>query len=1099
MLKKILCISISALALISSLMGGGLSFSAKPPFSVYAEELSEGEKEDNATIKPGEYAIPLKYNTGATISQSLNDNPGNNSLVSHFYARALLTVSENGTQSLTIGVESWSLYDVFVPVNQANLTDSKLATMKTGSIPSALLKDNSFLNSSLFKTSDEINDAFLWKNIDTKYGDITIVKYDEMLDIAYITFEIVDYTQPIQILRWFNTPTSSLKSKIAKKSVGGYTTLVLDSDSIESIDEIKSAVSNNAISATLLCATNYGGKTASANLADVCFAGVPEVKTLIDHIDTTVNNDDSISVKYYLGNDSSGSLPNHIMIPVQKHISNPSTYQTWTLSPSPESKGDSLSDVIGDDEFDSLDIKQNEQGYYFELSFDNIEELLFGQYIYCDMKDSDNNTSLAIFMPCLTTKGHEKIRLTYSENGKEIVVVNTDTSRFSADTRLVVEKNNAAIIDAYYSSPTYDKEKMYIYTISFEDEFGNQVHPKGSVDVCIQLPDDFSFDNYYNGTIAKRATISLSRENLGNSTIEKQYDLSSMTWNLSWQDADGATYSIIKLAEVNNDITMLADGVYKTYIDFRKVGTDATFSMSNAALVHDAYVVISTNENNDKVRKLYFNMHDMSVGSVSGFYIGDTYCNDPKNSGKVFKESTHYLKFATNADGTLLDNCGYNSITEWGCVQRAAIILEDESYNQSGKYYSIAVSSPAMASIASEEYENVADDDLTVELVFSSFEEAKNADGTDMTEDDVKALFPYDVSALTRQVELAKIKLNSKKSFSTDSIAKVQTAYDAVLDAFDGTYNPLNKAEISADKLEKLGTNLENAIKALDGITVAGYNAQLDKDVTFDFYLSMNKNNLEAAQDGDLKANITKADGSTETVEVGEDGKIEFNVAPKEIGQTLKVKIGSYEFTYSVQEYLEKLIWYAENPTEGVEVSDKDAAIAKSLLVYGGYAQDYFVKKDAEANAYVDTERAYVNVDNTLPETADNATTFTVPQLGDNIKYYGAAVVFDYTTDIRLYFTVDDAIENHSFAVNDKAVDAVAVDGGYYIAIENIYANQLGNPFKITVDGTDFQYGVYNYIAAALNATEVKSGALNELQALVKALYQYAELTKTTA
>jgi len=83
--------------------------------------------------------------------------------------------------------------------------------------------------------------------------------------------------------------------------------------------------------------------------------------------------------------------------------------------------------------------------------------------------------------------------------------------------------------------------------------------------------------------------------------------------------------------------------------------------------------------------------------------------------------------------------------------------------------------------------------------------------------------------------------------------------------------------------------------------------------------------------------------------------------------------------------------------------------------------------------------------------------------------------------------------------VNDKAVDAVAVDGGYYIAIENIYANQLGNPFKITVDGTDFQYGVYNYIAAALNATEVKSGALNELQALVKALYQYAELTKTTA
>ena len=194
------------------------------------------------------------------------------------------------------------------------------------------------------------------------------------------------------------------------------------------------------------------------------------------------------------------------------------------------------------------------------------------------------------------------------------------------------------------------------------------------------------------------------------------------------------------------------------------------------------------------------------------------------------------------------------------------------------------------------------------------------------------------------------------------------------------------------------------------------------------------------------------------------------------------------------------MLYYAENTEEaqekGVVVSEKEVAIAKALLNYGGYAQDYFVKKDAEKNAYIDVDRAYTNVEKTL--STPDVRVIDTPELGKNISYYGAAVAFDHTTDIRLYFHVTDNIDNHKFSVtrNGKVANAEPVlltDNYYYISIDDIYANALGTEFGIEVDGVSFEYGVYNYIASALNATEVQSGALTELQNLVKAMYQYAE------
>lgn len=1097
MWKKAISFAFSATFALSSIIGGGIGLFPNSPVA-FAEESNE---EENGKLSAGIYALNV-YRQVAT-----NNETANLAYPEHINGRALLTVDENGSQAITIGVEHWSLYEAFVPCKQEfNDTDFSVMPAAVFNEDNNLTNFDAFISENTDLVSDEANSWYAYStDKETKFGNILVTENND-LDLAYISFEIDDISKPFSVQSWFSVPVDGNSTRKIEPGKKWYDLMSfrLDTGSICNVNQFFDAESfpddysfNIANASTRTLVKMGTGKVNSFNnRVWVQYPSTSYLTTVFDAVEINKQENGSYVAKYHVNDNNCGKNSisgesfavesNDFKLLSQVSFNNEiAAWDNWDNW------------LTGTFEDLTMDERNN-----ITISYESTIEMLLGRCVFFNTnKNASNQISFCEISVIPKTDSSEMISLL--KDDETGIYVEADEPVFPKDASLSV-KVNAVASDGedYYSGLSADKNALYTsrlyknpkwYTISVIDANGNNINVSSNVNLFVPIPDDYSIEKYFIDDIIDGEIETTSYKffvSPGKFSTDNGFFRRKGAFNC-------ATIVIAEINETENIHDISEDGIYKANAYLVQELKPGLVSMADGALnrvaegedARTVYIVIK-----DGVKKMYFKSGTVNHEGYTGCYVGDYFCNNREEKGKVYDDSILYTEFLTDESGKLVDNIKYDAISEWACVKGGILTLMDESYLSDRNVYELAVASPVMSAIGEEEYQNTIKDSL---LVWLKFTDVSKCDS--LTENDVKALYPYDISALTRQVEFAKLKIASKKSFSTDSIAKVQKAYDEVLAAFGGTYDPLNKAEISADKLEELGTNLKNAIKALDGITVAGYNAQLDKDVTFDFYLSMNKNNLEAAQDGDLKANITKADGSTETVEVGEDGKIEFNVAPKEIGQTLKVKIGSYEFTYSVQEYLEKLIWYAENPTEGVEVSEKDAAIAKSLLVYGGYAQDYFVKKDAEANAYVDTERAYANVDNTLPETADNATTFTAPQLGDNIKYYGAAVVFDYTTDIRLYFTVDDAIENHSFAVNDKAVDAVAVDGGYYIAIENIYANQLGNPFKITVDGTDFQYGVYNYIAAALNATEVKSGALNELQALVKALYQYAELTKTTA
>ena len=352
--------------------------------------------------------------------------------------------------------------------------------------------------------------------------------------------------------------------------------------------------------------------------------------------------------------------------------------------------------------------------------------------------------------------------------------------------------------------------------------------------------------------------------------------------------------------------------------------------------------------------------------------------------------------------------------------------------------------------------------------------------------------YGYTESALIRQLGIADIN-TAKTSYCDKSINAIKEAVAAV---------PENTASITDYKPYVLA--LEEANRNLKSFDINGYSAEIGEDVKFNFEFSLNKNLKTTAGDGDLTATVTKPDGTTAEEKVqkvtltdAETGEsrtaytVEVEVAPKEIASPITVEISGEEFTYSVQEYLEKLI-----ATDGV--SAKKVKLAESLLNYGGYAQEYFTKKDAETNAYLSEKKANANVDTTLGDAA-KAEKFTAPELGESISYYGASVTFDYQTAIKLYFHVKDDVSKHTFKVNGETVtpEATNAEGYYYMTKSGITAPNIGTAYTFTVDGKEFDYGVYNYVYSVLNTKSVQSGALTELQNLVKALYQYGESAKS--
>ena len=170
-----------------------------------------------------------------------------------------------------------------------------------------------------------------------------------------------------------------------------------------------------------------------------------------------------------------------------------------------------------------------------------------------------------------------------------------------------------------------------------------------------------------------------------------------------------------------------------------------------------------------------------------------------------------------------------------------------------------------------------------------------------------------------------------------------------------------------------------------------------------------------------------------------------------------------YEFT--VEDYANYII---NNPTE---FSADDVSIAKTMLTYGKYTQDYF--------GY-NTENKPTNI-NTLNSTDLSKEAYELTDTNSSISFIGARLVLTSTPGLKLYF--------------NKDVDITCADGeisteGNYKVVTITNVSNIYNKYEVTGENFKLKYSIASYGNIALNGTN------DSLKNLIKAMVAYYDLFK---
>ncbi len=202
-----------------------------------------------------------------------------------------------------------------------------------------------------------------------------------------------------------------------------------------------------------------------------------------------------------------------------------------------------------------------------------------------------------------------------------------------------------------------------------------------------------------------------------------------------------------------------------------------------------------------------------------------------------------------------------------------------------------------------------------------------------------------------------------------------------------------------------------------------------------------------------------------------ENGKFSINVAAAQMMDEIAISVNDLPLanTYSVRGYADKIL---ADPAQSA-----CHELVKNMLVYGGAAQTYF-KYNAEnlASDGIEVEAAVPTGDGEVAVT---------DSLSD-ISFYGATLVHETKTAVRIYFT--GSIGGLTFKANGNKVDATAKDEMYYVEVSGINPQDLGNDVTVVVtDGTNeltVAYSPLDYIVRMYNKAGTSA-------ALVQALYGY--------
>ncbi len=219
--------------------------------------------------------------------------------------------------------------------------------------------------------------------------------------------------------------------------------------------------------------------------------------------------------------------------------------------------------------------------------------------------------------------------------------------------------------------------------------------------------------------------------------------------------------------------------------------------------------------------------------------------------------------------------------------------------------------------------------------------------------------------------------------------------------------------------------------------------------------------------------NITRVQLGNESAEYEEtETGIVVHVAPAQMCDTITVYINNMPTTnsYSVKEYADKLL---ETTTDA-----KVTALVQNMLMYGGAAQTYFGYNADEGNL----------ASSVIPTTAPSGDSAVyVDGSIDGLYFYGATLVHQYRTMIRIYFMGE--ITDVTSATG--TIQTVEKDGKtlHYVEVAGLSPQNLGDTVTVTVtkgeQSITVGYSALTYMVRMYNKSE------ESLQNLLKAMYGY--------
>ncbi len=263
-------------------------------------------------------------------------------------------------------------------------------------------------------------------------------------------------------------------------------------------------------------------------------------------------------------------------------------------------------------------------------------------------------------------------------------------------------------------------------------------------------------------------------------------------------------------------------------------------------------------------------------------------------------------------------------------------------------------------------------------------------------------------------------------------------------------------------------------------VNLTGHSTTLGENLGINFYATIPQNVIsikitvagveQTFLTGDLTSNegVYKISSKVSSVNLRENITIEFfDNEGKSVDITSSKGI-SRSYTTSVFTYANLLI---ADDTQ----SDEVKAVAKALLNYGAYAEEYFGKEYNGENVYDKSIKALVTVDGVT-------VSGTVSATGNTSILGNVQLVLDNATKIRIFINAEE--------IDISGTDAAKVskcDG--FIEIENIDAANLDTPYTFTVN----ESVTVTISATGAAAYVVNSGAFGESAVnLMKALYLYA-------